>query len=151
MQMRRVLYFGVAMMAVAAGPVVPGTFMVPQAAAEQNVSETMVVGIIEGQLKAFASGNRDQAYSYAAPSIQRMFPSSDVFMNMVNQGYNALISPRSFSFETFTENEGRAVQTLRIIARDGTLWKAYYMMQQMADGSWRIAGCQMEQLPGGAV
>lgn len=151
MQMRRVLYAGVAIMAVTAVPNLPSPLGVPQAMAEQSASEQVVSQIIQGQLTAFAAGNRDLAYSYAAPSIQRMFPSSEVFMNMVTQGYGALIAPQSYAFESFQENAGRAVQTVRLVAKDGTLWKAYYMMQQMEDGSWRIAGCQMEQLPGGSV
>ena len=152
MQLRRVFYFGVAIMAVTVAPTLPGSpLSVPQAVAQQSASEVVVSEIIQGQLKAFAAGNQDLAYSFAAPSIQRMFPSSEVFMNMVAQGYGALIRPQSYEFETYQENEGRAVQTVRVVAADGTLWKAYYMMQQMEDGSWRIAGCQMEQLPGGAV
>lgn len=153
MQMRRVLYFGVAIMAVASVPPFGSPpFGTPQALAQQqSQSEVMVSQVIQGQLKAFAAGNRDLAYSYAAPSIQRMFPSPDVFMNMVAQGYGALIAPQSYQFESFQENDGRAVQMVRLTAADGTAWKAYYMMQQMEDGSWRIAGCQMEQLPGGSV
>lgn len=121
------------------------------ARAQESGSQSAVTTIIRSQLAAMAAGDQAQAYSYAAPFIQRKFRNPELFMEMVAKGYAPLIAPQAVEFQRFESAGDRATQAVMLVARDGSAWMAYYFMQQMEDGSWRIAGCQLEKLPGGAV
>ncbi|MEQ8828325.1 MAG: DUF4864 domain-containing protein [Alphaproteobacteria bacterium] len=121
------------------------------ARAQDNAGQQAVATIIQNQLNAMAAGDRAKAYSYAAPFIQQKFRNPDIFMEMVTRGYAPLIAPQAVEFQRFEASGGRATQAVMLVARDGSAWMATYFMQQMEDGSWRIAGCQLEKLPGGAV
>ena len=55
-------------------------------------------GIIQKQLEAFGRDDAAEAYSYAAPAIQELFPSEDRFMRMVREGYKPVYRPKSFAF-----------------------------------------------------
>lgn len=120
-------------------------------AEEPSAGQTAAVEIIQGQLEAMAAGDKAKAYSYAAPFIQQKFENPETFMTMVARGYGALIAPQAYEFQRYEARDDRAVQSVQVIAQDGTAWMAYYQMQRMEDGSWRIAGCRLEKLPGGAV
>ncbi len=54
--------------------------------------------IITNQLEAFKVDDGPRAYSYAAPMIKQIFPTPDVFMNMVRQGYAPVYRPQSYTF-----------------------------------------------------
>lgn len=122
---------------------------VPPAQAED--APGAVAGIIQGQLDAFAAGDETAAYAFAAPSIQRKFPDAGVFMTMVRSGYAPLVAPQAVEFLGYEGRGDKAVQRVRVIAADGTPWMAHYFMRQLEDGSWRIAGCRLERLPGGTA
>ncbi|MEQ8440848.1 MAG: DUF4864 domain-containing protein [Alphaproteobacteria bacterium] len=126
---------------------------VPQkpSAQEPGESRALTEAVIRSQLEAMAAGDDARAYSYAAPSIQDMFPTADIFMQMVRDGYGALIAPVDFAFQRFESRDGRAIQVLNVVDRQGRLWRATYRMLRLEDGSWRIAGCMIEEIPGGSV
>ena len=105
--------------------------------------------VITGQIEAFRADDGERAYGYAAPSIHRIFPNSDIFMHMVKQGYRPVYRPRSFSFEqTGTDPLGRPSQRVRIIGPDGKTYEALYSMERQPDGTWRINGCALLEVPG---
>ena len=122
-----------------------------QNAGTDNGGQAAVATIIQNQLTALAEGDRAAAYSYAAPFIQRKFQNPETFMEMVSKGYAPLIAPQAVDFQRFEASGTRATQAVMLVARDGSAWIAYYLMQQMEGGSWRLAGCQLEKLPGGSV
>lgn len=117
----------------------------------QDLDNLPILDAITGQLDALAADDPAKAYSYAAPMIQQKFGDADTFMRMVRQGYGALIAPSAVDFQRFEQRDGRAVQSVKILAQDGTAWMAHYMMERMEDGTWRIAGCRMEQLAADSV
>lgn len=119
--------------------------------AQQENMPAQLQAVISGQLAAFARGDGRKAYTYAAPVIQEIFPTSDRFMQMVVQGYSPLINPRSVTFQEPEFGDGRAVQAISLLGADGRAWVAVYFMQQTADGSWKIAGVQLLPAPEGAV
>lgn len=126
----------------------------PAASSDARADEappTAVTGTIEGQLDAFAAGDEAAAYRFAAPSIQRKFSDPAVFMEMVRTGYAPLVGPQAFEFMGYRSRGDKAVQRVKVIAADGTPWMAHYFMRRMEDGSWRIAGCRLERLPGGTA
>ena len=105
--------------------------------------------IITGQIEAFRADDGERAYGYAAPSIRRIFPNSSIFMQMVKQGYRPVYRPQSFSFEqTDTDPLGRPAQRVRIIGPDGKAYEALYSMERQPDGTWRIGGCSLLEVPG---
>jgi len=105
--------------------------------------------IIADQISAFRANDGQAAYSFASPTIQRIFPSPDIFMSMVRQGYPQVYRPQKYSFgKTGTGPEGLPTQHVIIIGPDGKTYEAVYTMQQQPGGVWKINGCTIAQLPG---
>ena len=106
--------------------------------------------IIAAQIQAFRADDGPAAYSYAAPLIQKVFPTSDVFMDMVRKGYAPVYRPRSFAFgEVTSEMNNRPTQRVMIIDANGKAWIALYAFEKQPDGSWKIIGCSLEESQGG--
>ncbi len=111
--------------------------------------KTAVQQVISGQLDAFKSENGPLAYSFAAPIITGIFPTPDNFMAMVKRGYAPLYTNQKYSFGAVAvDNLGRLVQHVTITAGDGKRYEALYALQKQADGSWKIAGCTLVEIPG---
>jgi len=49
--------------------------------------------IIQSQVEAFRRDDGDAAFGYASPSIRNMFGTSEIFMDMVRQGYQPVYRP----------------------------------------------------------
>jgi hypothetical protein len=115
-------------------------FGVPAAMADdaQSVHE-----VITKQLEAFKQDNGTEAYSYAAPVIQQIFPTQDAFMQMVRQGYPQVYRPRSYVFTVMEALDDDYAQTVVITDETGKIWNARYSVQRQPDGSWKISGCQI--------
>ena len=106
--------------------------------------------IISAQIDAFRSDDGARAYSYAAPIIQKAFPTPDVFMEMVRKGYAPVYRPRSFAFgEVTDEMRNRPTQRVNIIDGNGRAWIALYAFEKQPDGSWKIVGCALVESQGG--
>ncbi len=94
---------------------------------------------IEGQLRAFQAGDGAAAYSFAAPGIKGIFPTADVFMNMVAGAYPPIHKPRSFSFGEAQElSGGKIAQKVMITGPDGKEYEALYQLELQPDGVFRI-------------
>jgi hypothetical protein len=107
-----------------------------------DLPEQAFQSIITHQLNAMAKDDNAAAYSDAAPNVQAIFPSADIFMNMVRNGYPPVYRNKSFSFTgTGTDPNGRVYEKVAIEGADGVAYKAYYFMEQQPDGSWKISGC----------
>lgn len=97
--------------------------------------------IIGKQVEAFRRDDGDAAFGLASPMIQNMFGSSDVFMDMVRQGYQPVYRPRVFDFREIVDLDGQPTQKVHVIGPDGRPVTAFYPMTQLPDGRWRINGC----------
>ncbi len=118
------------------------------AEAQQSAFES----IISRQIEAFRAGDGATAFSFASPSLQRLFQTPDNFIAMVKRGYMAVYAPRRFSFPgTQTDAQGRPVQLVEVVDADGRVWTARYTFEQQPDGSWRIASVTLEKAPGADV
>ncbi len=115
-------------------------------AADANASE--VQGVISSQIDAFKHEDGAKAFSYAAPELHLVFPSSEVFMGMVRQGYPAVYSAQQFQFGPFDVQGNFFKQQVEITAADGTAWTALYTLSRQPDGSLKINGCQLVKRPG---
>jgi hypothetical protein len=106
--------------------------------------------IISGQIQAFRADDSLAAYSYAAPAIKRIFPSPEIFMEMVRKGYRPVYRPSRFAFGEVTEEvQGRPTQQVNIIDENGKSWSALYVFERQPDGSWKIIGCTLLESAGG--
>jgi Domain of unknown function (DUF4864) len=105
--------------------------------------------VVEGQLQALAVDDGSKAYTFAAPIVQQVFPTVDVFMTMVKKGYRPVYrnSERKFA-EVSPDTLGRPAVHVLLTADDGKHWEAVYSMEQQKDGSWKIAGCYLRAVPG---
>jgi hypothetical protein len=99
---------------------------------------------IDSQLKAFLADDGAAAYSYAAPNIRELFPTADIFMGMVTNGYAPVRRPRSYAFgKSEQTGPGRVVQQVLVVGPDGKDYEAVYTLELQPDGLWRITGCSL--------
>lgn len=117
------------------------------AAAQGEAQRSAIQSTIDQQIQAFLKDDSATAYSFAAPTIKRLFPSESVFMEMVRRGYQPVYRPRDYSFGALTRRGGQWVQSVDIVDAEGAFWTALYTLDQF-DGSWRITGCFLVKKPG---
>lgn len=99
---------------------------------------------IEAQIRAFLAGENETAYSYAAPNIQRIFPTVDQFMAMVKNGYQPVWKPRNFAFGDSMEMSPTAIiQKVLVTGPDGKNYEAVYTLAMQDDGTFRITGVSL--------
>jgi hypothetical protein len=123
----------------------------PMSLSAQTVSDAEALEfqrIITGQLNAFNADDGAGAYAFAAPAIRRMFPSPEIFMSMVKQGYPPIYRRRSYSFGAAElDMMGAPIQPVTIIDVNGKAWTAIYTMERQPDGSWKIIACRLVEVP----
>lgn len=104
--------------------------------------------VIESQIEAFRADDGARAYSYAAPTIQRIFPTPDSFMAMVRKSYQPVYRPQSVQFgNAGLSASGRPIQRVTVVGPDGLTYQAIYTMEQQPDGAWQISACAIVRAP----
>lgn len=106
-----------------------------------------IEAVIRDQLAAFERKDVAGAYAYASPGIKRIFPSGEVFGQMVERGYPMIWQPGPAQMGDLVESPRGPIQQVTIQDRNGRLFEAFYLMQEI-DGRWRINGVQVRALPG---
>ena len=105
--------------------------------------------IITAQITAFRADDGPAAYDFAAPVVRNIFPTPEIFMAMVKQGYPQVYRPQSFNFtEALIDPMGRPAQKMTVVGPDGKAYIALYSMEKQPDGTWRISGCTLLEIPG---
>jgi hypothetical protein len=85
------------------------------------------------------------AYSYAAPNVQRLFPTVDSFMGMVTGGYQPVYRPKNYAFGKVEQlSPTSIVQQVLIVGPDGKDYEAVYTLELQADGVFRITGVSLK-------
>ncbi len=100
---------------------------------------------IRRQLAAFERDDADGAFGFSSPDIQRMFGSSDSFMEMVRKHYEPVYRPGQVRFVGLEAVGRQWVQTVQLVDGEGRVWRALFTMKRQSDGSWRVGGCQLVQ------
>ena len=100
---------------------------------------------IGAQLDAFRTDDGARAYSYAAPNIQRLFPSPDIFIGMVAKAYPAVHRARNVTFGPLKPEGAGLRQEVFLSDTEGQSWIASYTLERQPDGSLKITGCQMRK------
>ena len=102
-------------------------------------------GTIEAQLRAFQADDPGFAYSLAAPNIKRLFPTVEMFMQMVESGYQPVRNPRNYSFGKAEEMGATTIaQQVLLTGPDGKEYEALYQLQRQPDGMFRIIGVSLK-------
>ena len=70
--------------------------------------------IIGRQVEAFRRDDGDAAFGFASPIDPGMFGTSDIFMDMVRQGYQPVYRPRVFDFREIVELHGQVTQKVHV-------------------------------------
>ena len=105
--------------------------------------------IIAAQINAFQADDGPTAYSFAAPVVRKIFPTPEIFMSMVKRGYPQVYRPQSFNFtEALIDPMGRPAQKMLVVGPDSKTYEALYSMEKQPDGTWRISGCTLLEIPG---
>ncbi|MEM7065173.1 MAG: DUF4864 domain-containing protein [Cyanobacteria bacterium P01_B01_bin.77] len=105
--------------------------------------ELAIRSIVERQLAAFQANDAITAFSLACPELQRQLRQPRTFMEMIRTNYQPVYNPRAVIFEGIIRIQQRPTLQIILMTQAGNLVRALYMMQQQADFSWRIAGCQL--------
>lgn len=116
----------------------------PATAQVSSSDQDAIRDVIQRQVDAFRRDDGETAFGFASPAIRGMFGSSDVFMDMVRQGYQPVYRPRVFEFREIVTLHGMVTQKVHVIGPDGRPVTAFYPMAQQPDGSWRIEGCYLQ-------
>jgi hypothetical protein len=120
-------------------------------AVEQAVAEVdarAARSLVSAQLDAFAKDDAKRAFSYAAPSIRAMFGTPERFIAMVRTGYPVVYRAAGVTFLVPLQSDGDLVQGVHLTDGAGALWLATYRLERQADGSLRIAGCDVRPATG---
>ena len=116
----------------------------PATAQVSSSDQDAIRDVIQRQVDAFRRDDGETAFGFASPAIRGMFGSSDVFMDMVRQGYQPVYRPRVFEFREIVTLHGMVTQKVHVVGPDGRPVTAFYPMAQQPDGSWRIEGCYLQ-------
>ena len=106
--------------------------------------------IIADQIAAFRADDGTAAYGYASPTVRQVFPTVDIFMSMVREGYPQVYRPQKYKFDKMGTSpvDGSPTQHVMIVGPDGKTYEAVYTLQQQPNGEWKINGCTIVKLPG---
>ena len=116
-------------------------------AAPDSATRAALKSVISGQLDALDHEDGDKAETFAAQGIRDKFKSGPAFMAMVHEHYAALVHPKATTFGAIDTSPHGPLQTVTVVAADGTIWTAIYSFEQV-DGIWRITGCSLEKVQG---
>ena len=94
---------------------------------------------ISSQIEAFKDNDVKKAYTFAAPNIQALFPSPDIFGLMVRNGYPIIWKPKSYKFTTFKDLGNSCIQRVLFQSYNGSLESYDYILEKNGN-LWKIAG-----------
>jgi Domain of unknown function (DUF4864) len=101
--------------------------------------------VIQSQEEAFGRDDAAAAYTFAAPGIQKLFPSPEIFMSMVRNGYAPVYRHQSFEFGEAVVLDGKIMQEVHIVDAQGAAWDALYTLEPQPDGSLKISACILKK------
>lgn len=96
------------------------------AATLRAADEKAVITVVQAQLAAFAADDADKAFSFAAPTIQKMFETAPNFLSMVRQQYPVVYRPASTAFLKPETQGDQVVLRVQMTDADGRAWLAAY-------------------------
>ena len=107
--------------------------------------ENEIKSIVNQQLEAFQNDDFEKAYSFASPTIKKMFSSPEVFRKMVIGGYQAVYRPQSIKMGSVEIIKGVTTLKVYLVDPNGEFITANYMMEKQENGEWLISGCVLSK------
>lgn len=133
--MRRVLLAPVLALALVLAPALPAP------AQEGPIRDT-----IQNQIEAFRADDFARAFTFASPTIKRLFGTPENFGAMVMNGYPMVHRPAEVQMGELREIAGNLWQRVRIVDQAGRAWALDYMMIETPEG-WQINAVQILPAP----
>ena len=112
-----------------------------------TAQQAEIEGTISSQIEAFKADDFEQAFTYATPTLQRLFQTPQNFQRMVTNGYPMVWRPAEVQYLELRERDGAMFQRVRITDQKGFTHTLLYRMI-MLDNGWWIGGVQILQEPG---
>lgn len=119
--------------------------LAPSGRAQDSGAE--IRAVISDQIAAFEADDFEAAFGFASPNIRRMFGTSEVFGQMVRNGYPMVWRPADVRFSGLASRNGRPVQSVLVTDQAGALHVLDYEMVPGADG-WQINGVWLREASG---
>lgn len=119
-------------------------------ASSAQAQQTAMEAVIAEQIEAFKVDDFDRAFTFASPTIQGMFGTSENFGMMVRQGYPMVWRPADVQFLQAETRDGALWQDVMIRDAQGRTHILGYQMIEGEDG-WKINAVQLRRLPRGMV
>ncbi len=113
---------------------------------ESPEAQAGIEGTIRGQIEAFEADDFARAFTFASPSIQRLFGTPENFGVMVRRGYPMVWRPGDVRFGELRDINGALWQKVIIQDEAGVTHVLDYRMIQQ-NGQWRISGVQILPQP----
>lgn len=104
--------------------------------------EDAIRGVIGAQVEAFLADDFDTAFTYASPTIKRMFGTPERFGAMVRQGYPMVHRPREVRYLELRTVAGALWQRVMMTDAEGRIHLLDYQMIETPDG-WQINAVQL--------
>jgi len=112
----------------------------------QDTRSGEVTQTIQKQLDAFQEDDFSAAFTYASPTIKRLFGTPDRFGEMVRNGYPMVWRPSKVQFLEFKDVGGQISQIVLFRDARGVPTLLEYFMIETPTG-WQIDGVQPVQAP----
>ncbi|MFN3825661.1 MAG: DUF4864 domain-containing protein [Pseudorhodobacter sp.] len=106
-----------------------------------------ITGTITGQIDALRADDFATAFSFASPTIKRLFGSAENFGAMVRQGYPMVHRPDTVRMLALREVAGAVWQRVMITDGAGRTHLLDYQMIETPEG-WQINAVQLLRDPG---
>jgi hypothetical protein len=97
--------------------------------------------LIEGQWRAFLADDGTAAFAAASPALQALYQRPNNFMAMVAAEYGVIYRAQALAQDGFFRWKGYLARRVAVTGPQGETATALYLLTQLPDGSWRIAGC----------
>ena len=81
--------------------------------------QSEIQGTIGSQLEAFKADDFDTAFTFATPSLRRLFQTPQNFERIVTQGYPMVWRPADVRYLDLREENGAMIQTVEITDAEG--------------------------------
>lgn len=113
-----------------------------------EVERTSIETAVRGQIRALATRNADEAFSFLTPVIQDYFADADSFVATLKRQLPPVMQARGFALAGLERSALDAVQHVTFTDRKGGEWLAQFTVERQSDGSWLIKSCQVERAEG---
>jgi len=121
-------------------------FLLGPLASPARAQSDDIQGVIASQIEAFKVDDFVTAFTYASPTIKRLFGTPERFGAMVQQGFPMVWRPADVTYLAQEMRDGMTYQNVLIKDGSGGLFTFEYEMIETENG-WQINGVRPLQDP----